>query len=163
MLALEPAGITPEIPVDIRLETAIANQEIGGMKTQEKLGNLSRFSCPECHGTLWEIEDGSMIRFRCHVGHAYTADTVLSSQAEEVERTLWTLLRSQQERAALARRMAAQERLTNRGLARDLEVRAKDYEAAADLVRGLLAGGDEALTGSESAGGVSVHHGQETD
>jgi two-component system chemotaxis response regulator CheB len=97
------------------------------------------------------------------VGHAYTADAVLACQSEEVERTLWTLLRAHQERAALARRMAEQERGQNRGLAADLEGRARDYEAAADLVRNLLREGNEALTGSEASTRVRIDHGKEIE
>jgi two-component system chemotaxis response regulator CheB len=164
-LAKEPAGPTSEIPFDIRLETAIASQEVGtGMSKQDQLGKLSRFSCPECHGTLWEIEDGSMIRYRCHVGHAHTADAVLASQTEEVERTLWTLFRAQQERAALARRMAASERRRNQGhLAEELEKRAKDYDDAATLVKDLLAMGDDGLSGGQAAAGVTIDYGKEVE
>ena len=105
-LVRQPAGPTPEVPLDIRLETAIAAQELADMKADDMLGTPSRFTCPECHGALWEIEDGSLLRFRCHVGHAFDADAVLASQAEEIDRLLGTLLRSHQERAALARHMA---------------------------------------------------------
>src|SRR6185437_4468707 len=74
-LAAEPAAPTPEIPMDIRLEAAIAAQELSGMKTEDELGTLAPFSCPECHGTLWEIADDPVLRYRCHVGHVLTAET----------------------------------------------------------------------------------------
>ena len=67
------------------------------MTIDDMLGKPSRFTCPECHGALWEIEDGSLLRYRCHVGHAYTADAVHAAQADEVDRLLDTLLRAQQE------------------------------------------------------------------
>jgi two-component system chemotaxis response regulator CheB len=113
-LALEPAGETPPIPLEIRLETAIAAQELPGMETDERLGKPSSFTCPECHGALWEIDDGSFLRYRCHVGHAFTADTVLEAQTTQAEVMLWSLMRAHQERAALARRMAQQERQQSR-------------------------------------------------
>ncbi|HEX2941297.1 MAG TPA: chemotaxis protein CheB, partial [Rhodopila sp.] len=103
------AAPTPPIPGDIQLETAIAAQELAGMDTNEQLGNLSQFTCPECHGALWEIDDGGPLRFRCHVGHAYNGDTILAAQGKDAETVLWSLLRMHQERAALAHRMAAQE------------------------------------------------------
>jgi two-component system chemotaxis response regulator CheB len=106
------------------------------------LGTPSRFTCAECHGALWEIEDGAMLRYRCHVGHAFTADAVLSTQEEEIEKLLGMLQRSHQERAALARRMADRERARNRdNLADHLEKRASDYEEDALLVRELLRSG----------------------
>jgi two-component system chemotaxis response regulator CheB len=141
-LAREPAGPSPEVPVDIRLEAAVAAQELADMRVDDMLGKLSPFTCPECHGTLWQIEDGSMLRFRCHVGHAYTADAVLSAQGEEIDRTLGHLQRTHQERAALARRMADMERADDRhDVAEQFELRAREYEEGAKLVMQLMRGG----------------------
>jgi len=138
-LAQEPADDTPPVPLEIRLETAIAAQELPGMETNEQLGKISRFTCPECGGALWEIDDESLLRYRCHVGHAFTAEAVLHAQTNQAEEMLWSLMRSHQERAALARRMAQQERLRSRdALAKDLLQRARDYDEDAELVRRLL-------------------------
>jgi two-component system chemotaxis response regulator CheB len=134
-LAREPAGPTPEIPMDIRLEATLAAQEKGSMELENKLGKLSPFTCPECNGALWEISDGSMLRYRCHVGHAFTAEAVLTGRAAEVDKMLEGLVRSHQEHAALARRMAKQERsLQNDSLAEQFEARAKEYEDDAEVV-----------------------------
>ena len=109
------------------------------MRADDLLGTPSRFTCPECHGALWEIEDGSMLRYRCHVGHAFSADSVLASQGEEVDRLLGTLLRAHQEHAALAHRMAAHERANHRNaLADSLERRARDYERDVEIMKNLL-------------------------
>jgi two-component system chemotaxis response regulator CheB len=141
-LTREVAGPSPEVPLDIRLEAAIAAQELADMKADEILGKTSGFTCPECHGALWEIHDGSMLRFRCHVGHAFTADAVLAAQGEEIERMLGTLQRAHQERAALARKMAAEERADAHGnLAEQLEIRAREYEDDAKLVMKLIRNG----------------------
>jgi two-component system chemotaxis response regulator CheB len=138
-LAREPAGDTPPIPLEIRLETAIAAQELAGMQTEERLGQLSRFTCPECHGSLWEIDDGSLLRYRCHVGHAFTAEVMLDAQTVSAEEMLWSLMRAHQERAALARRMAQQELAQSRvDLAEDLERRAQGYDEDAATIGRLL-------------------------
>lgn len=138
-LVQEPAGETPTIPLEIRLEAAIAAQELPGMETDEKLGTASRFTCPECHGTLWEIVDGDLLRYRCHVGHAFTADAVLQAQSGQAEEMLWSLMRAHQERAALARRMAQQERMRSQdALADRLLQRARGYDEDAEVVRRLL-------------------------
>jgi len=150
-LARQKAGPTPEIPLDIRLETAIAAQELADMRADDMLGKVSRFTCPECHGALWEIEDGTMLRFRCHVGHAFSADAVLSAQGEETERMLGTLQRSHQERAALARKMADRERVQDRHrLADHLERRAREYEEDSLLVRELMRSGFAGTAGGGS-------------
>ena len=141
-LVREPSGPSPEVPVDVRLEAAIAAQELADMKVDQALGRISPFTCPECHGALWEIREEPMLRFRCHVGHAYTADAVLAAQDEEVDRLLGTLQRAHQERAALARRMAELERAEERhNLADRLETRAREYEDDARLVLELIRNG----------------------
>ncbi|HYD06752.1 MAG TPA: chemotaxis protein CheB [Reyranella sp.] len=141
-LTREPAGPSPEVPVDIRLESAIAAMELADIKVDQMLGKISPFSCPECDGALWEIHDGSMLRYRCHVGHAFSADAVLAGQGEQIDRMLGTLQRAHQERAELARRMAAQERADQRhGLAQQLEKRAREYDNDATLVKELIRAG----------------------
>jgi two-component system, chemotaxis family, protein-glutamate methylesterase/glutaminase len=143
-LTHESAGPTLEIPLHVRLEAAIAAQELSDMTINDRLGKPSRFTCPECHGALWEIEDGGILRFRCHVGHAYTADTALVSQSEEIDRLLGTLLRSHQERAGLARRMSTHQRAQGHGgLADQLAHRADDYDAGVELMKSLLRHGDD--------------------
>jgi two-component system chemotaxis response regulator CheB len=139
-LAAEPPGPTPEIPMDIRLEAAIAAQEHATMSTEEKLGTPSPFTCPECQGPLWEIADEAVLRCRCHVGHAFTADAMLEAQANEAETILWTLLRSRQQRAELARRMAEKEHAKRPSLAAQFLARAKEYDEDAEVVRRLLLG-----------------------
>jgi two-component system, chemotaxis family, protein-glutamate methylesterase/glutaminase len=138
-LTREIAGETPLIPLEIRLETAIAAQELSGMDTENQLGKLSRFTCPECHGMLWEIEEGSLLRYRCHVGHAFTAAAMLHAHTASAEEMLWSLMRVHQERAALARRMAEEERARFRhAAAEELQQRARGYDEDAEIVRGLL-------------------------
>lgn len=148
-LATEPAGTTPEIPMEIRLETAIAAQELSSMTSEDELGKQARFTCPECHGALWEITDGSILRYRCHVGHAYTGETMLAAQADHIEKMLWDLMRSHRERAELARRMADRERSNQ--LAVHLKRRAQEYEEDAQIVHKLIQRGD-LTAASDSAG-----------
>jgi two-component system chemotaxis response regulator CheB len=130
-----PAANTPPIPTDIRLETAIAAQEVNGMKAEDALGELSPFTCPECHGALWEINDGSMLRYRCHVGHAYTAEATLAAKNAEIDKMLEQFLRSHRERASLTRRMAQEERGHQRHeLADRLDSRANEYDENAEIM-----------------------------
>lgn len=138
--AAEPPGPTPEIPMDVRLEAAIAAQEHATMSDEDKLGSPSPFTCPECQGPLWEIADAAMLRYRCHVGHAFTADSMLEAQAEEAEAILWKLLRARQQRAELARRMAERESDRRPALAAQFQERAREYDEDAELVRRMLLG-----------------------
>jgi two-component system chemotaxis response regulator CheB len=138
-LVAEPAGETPDIPMEIRLEAVMAAQELNDVMGDGQVGRLSRVSCPECQGPLWEIADGGLLRYRCRVGHAYTGDALLTAQADEIESTLWRLLRSHQDRAEAARRMAERERAQrNDSLADLFQNRARSYAEDAELVRRFL-------------------------
>lgn len=69
----------------------------------EKLGEPSGYTCPDCNGSLVSISEGN---FRCQVGHAWTAEALLSARDNELEGALWIAVRSLQEKARLARDMA---------------------------------------------------------
>ena len=135
-LAAEPAGETPDIPTEIKIEAAIAAMELSGMRAEDQLGRPSTFTCPECHGTLWEIWDGDLIRYRCHVGHAYTGEAMLEAQSDNIEDMLWDLLRTHRERAVLARKVAQKERSNQ--LAARMNERASGYEEDAEIVERLI-------------------------
>jgi two-component system chemotaxis response regulator CheB len=136
-IVAEPAGPSPEVPEEIRLEARIAAQGSSGRETDEELERPVALSCPECGGALREIADGELLRYRCHVGHAYDAGLLLGAQTEGVERALWSALRALEERAALLRRMARQQSV-NSSLAGRWAERAAEHEAHAQAVRNLL-------------------------
>jgi len=69
-------------------------------------GRPSPFTCPDCSGTLWELNDGDIVRFRCRVGHSFTGDGMHSGYAESVESALWSAVRSLEEGADLEDKLA---------------------------------------------------------
>ena len=69
------------------------------------------FTCPECGGSLWEVGGGGQSRYRCYVGHGYTADGLAAEQRDRLEDALWSAVRALQEHAALRRRMASRTHL----------------------------------------------------
>src|SRR5262245_47485959 len=83
--------------------------EVGAdaLHASEKPGRgPTAFICPECGGPLWELKQGKLLRFRCHVGHAYTGETLVEEQRETLEHALWNALRTLEEAASLRERMA---------------------------------------------------------
>ena len=93
----EVGEIAMEEQQKIAIETRIAAQNgaLGlGVLT---LGKPSHFACPECHGVLSAITDGDLVRYRCHTGHAYSADSLLTTLTENVEDTLWSAIRGLEE------------------------------------------------------------------
>jgi len=105
----------------------------------DRPGKVSIFTCPECHGTLWEADERGIVRFRCRVGHVYSAESMLAAQTDSVDRALWTALRSLEERAALTHRLAerAQQR-KHRWVARAFAERAEAADSHAAVLRELL-------------------------
>ncbi len=72
---------------------------------------LSAYTCPDCGGTLWQVDDKEPTRFRCHIGHVYNGVRLLAEQAKMLEEALWTAVRILKEKTVLARKLATRERL----------------------------------------------------
>jgi two-component system chemotaxis response regulator CheB len=109
------------------------------LSKQVPAGDLTPFTCPECGGSLWEKDDGRQIRFRCHVGHAFNAESLLQYANEEVESALWTALRVLEEHALLQERMAARsEGFKLAASAAQFRSRASDTRRQAESLRNVL-------------------------
>ena len=105
----------------------------------------SGLTCPECGGALWEMRSGKLLRYRCHVGHAYSAEGLVSEQSRTLEAALWSALRALEESAALRRRMAERARSgTMSMMAEQYQRQAEDAEARAALIRQTLMADDPA-------------------
>lgn len=83
--------------IEIRIAAGYNALETG----VEKLGAPSRFTCPDCRGVMLKVKDGNIIRFRCHTGHAYSAETFLQMISESAEQSLWTAIRAVEETVML--------------------------------------------------------------
>lgn len=117
------------------------NVEVGdSLQVRTPPGTPTPYTCPECGGALWErAETGKLLRFRCHVGHAYTAEILAAEQGQNLEIVLWSALRALEENAALCRRMT--ERTEAAGfadLARRYGEDADQAERRASVLRKIL-------------------------
>lgn len=92
------AGLSQEVPVshndpqNMDLETSFAALDREAIEDSRPPGAPSSFFCPACGGVLWEVDD-DLLRFRCRVGHTYSADGVVDAQGESVDAALWAALR----------------------------------------------------------------------
>lgn len=103
-----------EFPEDRAVrEMKIADVDMSEIEKEKHIGDPSEFACPECGGVLWEIEQGDLLRFRCRVGHAYTADHLQAAQRHAVESALWAALRALEESLSMYRKLASRARNTN--------------------------------------------------
>jgi two-component system chemotaxis response regulator CheB len=106
-------------------------------------GPATGFTCPECSGALWELEEGGLVRYRCRIGHAYSEDAMLLEQGSSVEAALWAALEVLEERAEFLRRMAGRRAREHPRMRARLEAGAADALERAEQIRRALGGGGE--------------------
>src|SRR5436190_415746 len=96
-------------------------------------GDLTGLTCPECGGALWEhLSSDGYVRFKCHVGHAYSPESLETAQSDGLEMALWSALRTLQERGDLFRRLARRSGLSSR---HRFENKANEVDHHSDLLR----------------------------
>lgn len=121
------------------LEAEFVKQDKLAREEGLKPSSPSTMTCPDCGGVLWELGDGGLLRFRCHVGHAYSVDSLLAEQADSIEVALWSAVRSLEEKAALCRRLATQADRQNRRISEQrFQEQATEVTQQANIIRGLL-------------------------
>lgn len=137
-----PDGAQYPVPLQMKIESEIPIRGEGIMEAMEQIGKLSIFTCPECHGTLYEMQDDNLVRFRCQTGHAYSLETLENQQAEQVEAALWAALRALEEKAELYRRIARRgQQNKHETIADKYEGKALDAEHQAETLHKLLQNG----------------------
>lgn len=115
---VEPGPKTAAVdPID-RIPVTV-DREMEAQARNERQGTVSTFTCPECGGSLWQLEGSGPLRFRCHVGHAYVGEDLLGEQSEALEAALWTAIRTFREKSVLSRQLAHRERAAGRDAAAD--------------------------------------------
>jgi two-component system chemotaxis response regulator CheB len=114
-LARKPVRAARKRPPSRMMEQEVKVQlsDPGSTNRAPAAGEPSLFSCPDCGGVLFELEDTGMLRYRCRVGHAFTGEALTHGQLLSVEAALWAAVRALEENAALARRMASRARERN--------------------------------------------------
>lgn len=95
-----------EVPEDVWLEYRMQLGEVDAIEVLARTG-AAALSCPECGGPLWHVLDGRLNRYRCHVGHAYSAENLLSAQSRQIERALWVAIKGLEERSQMLGSFAA--------------------------------------------------------
>jgi len=76
------------------------------MSEEYRLDRPTALTCPECGGALARQKDGTLLQFRCHIGHVPSAETMLAAQFDVLEAKLAACLVALKERAELCREMS---------------------------------------------------------
>jgi len=120
-------------------ETRLAEVDMATVEDNNKVGRPSMYSCPDCGGVLWELDDADFPRFRCRVGHEYSAAALGEEQSASLEKGLWSAFRSLEEHASFARRLALRARRAgNANLAERYMARAEEAAENAQAVQQMI-------------------------
>jgi two-component system chemotaxis response regulator CheB len=94
-----------EISTELGSEVGIAMGDNGRMREIMDMGAFTPFTCPECHGSLIALKEGSLLRFRCHTGHAFTLSVLMSELTQHTEDIIMNALRAVEETQLLMSHM----------------------------------------------------------
>lgn len=94
-------------------ETRYTELDMAEIENEKHPGQPSAFACPDCGGVLWELDEDNFLRFRCRVGHAFTAKNLGFEQRHAIETALWSALRALEENASLFKRLAERAEIGN--------------------------------------------------
>ena len=111
--------------------------------------------CPLCSGAITASEMNGFQLFRCHVGHAFSEQTVLLEQDDQVEGCLWSAVRALEESAAFNERLIEN---ASPVLKRRFAEKAENLRESAARIRSVLLGlkPDVPITLQDSARSVGL-------
>jgi two-component system chemotaxis response regulator CheB len=119
--------------LDLTLAKGIAMEHL------EQLGKTSNYTCPDCHGSLWEVAGSEPKRYRCHTGHGYTLRSLQQTLALAADEAIWNALRALEEKAMVLQHMALLHRAGgDRLLADRIEAIAAEVDRQAEALRALI-------------------------
>lgn len=124
---------------DREIEPDVVELDGTALRGRGKLGTPSNFTCPNCSGTLYQVNERKLLQYRCRTGHAFSVGTLLALQSEVQEEAMWAAIRSLEERGELMNQMAAKAQAGNRLRSAKLyEAQAIEALQRADLIRQAL-------------------------
>ncbi len=143
-LVRQPAGQRAPVDEAMAYEVNIASGGRASMSEMDRIGRRSVLACPDCHGVMWEINEDELVRYRCHVGHAYSAELMSLALDDNLRRALGSALRTLDERIAFARKLESEARLSGRTrIAASWASKASEFEEEAKVVRDSIRRTDE--------------------
>lgn len=132
----QKAGPPAEVAADIASEVEIA---LGSARTAilpEGISDITALTCPACNGVLSRIKREPPLRYRCQVGHAYTAEALADQQEGSVDEALRVALRIMEERVRLTGAMLGDaKRSGHKAAAVSYQTRLAESQTYADILR----------------------------
>jgi two-component system, chemotaxis family, protein-glutamate methylesterase/glutaminase len=133
----EPESVEVPVPETLEVEVKIAKEENPLDAGIRQIAEPSVFACPECHGVLLQLKEGGPIRFRCHTGHAYSSESLVSGINEAIEEAVWNAIRALEEGDMLMRAMSTHMESHSARQADELKARAAEAKRQSEVIRQL--------------------------
>jgi two-component system, chemotaxis family, protein-glutamate methylesterase/glutaminase len=121
----------------IRVENNSETNAVDHANELGKVGTLSSYTCPGCGGPLWKLPTGTVDRYRCRVGHAYSSRSLFQACWETSERSLYGALQMLEENSRIGRQLIEKEDATTDGGSQLIE-EVERLEKEAGILRNLL-------------------------
>jgi two-component system chemotaxis response regulator CheB len=132
----------PPMPQDDQHESRFVHDDIGRFEAGAGSARATGLTCPECGGAIWELPEPEALHYRCHIGHVFSAESLLAGQTEALESALWGAVRALEERASLLRRLALRfQQVGSRYSGDKFAEQSQEAEQNADLIRQVLVNG----------------------
>jgi two-component system chemotaxis response regulator CheB len=146
------AEVAHALEVEVKIAKGFDALEAG----IEGIGEPSQFACPDCHGVLRALRDRTRVRYRCHTGHAYSAQSFVAACEDGIENAFWHTIRALEEADMFFRHAASGE--SDPDAAAELVMRADEAAAQTKALR-EMAMSRKSLTLARTAGDHGKHEG----
>ena len=110
-----PASAVEHVDVDYVLEIQQMGEVLNHLACTPRISieavepmnrNLTKLTCPECRGPMWEERQGKIVEYRCRVDHVFSPLTLSEEHRATVERTIWSALVAIEEAAEIGEQLA---------------------------------------------------------
>jgi two-component system chemotaxis response regulator CheB len=132
--ATDEKGVYP-VPKEVQIEIDIAKEQKALDAGVLELGEPSNYACPECHGVLLQLKEGTRSRFRCHTGHAYSIESLMADITAKMDDAVWNSIRAFDEGELFMRHMAEHLGSGENRAAESFLKRAEDVKRRGNLLR----------------------------
>jgi two-component system chemotaxis response regulator CheB len=132
-------ALPANVPPDVKLELDMLLGHVVAIEALSSQGPPLAISCPECGGPLWSLQDGRLQRYRCHTGHTFGVDSLLSAQGRQIEQALWAAIKGLEQRAQMLQNLARDEVVQRRArAAHNFETEAVQLRRHSQTLRDVL-------------------------
>jgi two-component system chemotaxis response regulator CheB len=101
---LDQSAVAPLLVIESRIAEGLFT--VDDWWRLEQLSAPSGLNCPDCRAALYRLNDRRILRFRCRSGHAFSAESLMSGQAEARGNLLSSVFGALLEEATLAKELA---------------------------------------------------------